>query len=158
MPGMGCRLLIVEDQELVAMTLTRVVRRLNFDLVGSAPTAERAIELARDCRPHVLLMDFHLKGVRDGAETARAILHETQARIVFLTGSCEPEQIASMRAVGPDAIVFKPFRRTELAEALALAARASLAHRGLAAPSLDCALPGLARATATGGVRQLTET
>lgn len=125
MPGTGCRLLIVEDQELVAMTLTTVVRLLNFTLVGSAATAERALELVGECQPDVVLMDFHLKGVCDGAETARAIRRASSARIVFLTGSSDPAEIAQMRDVKPDAIVFKPFRRTELAEALTLAARSA---------------------------------
>jgi DNA-binding NarL/FixJ family response regulator len=152
--------LIVEDQELVAMTLTTVVRRLNFELVGSAPTAERAIELARDCQPDVVLMDFHLKGVRDGAETAGAILHETRTRIVFLTGSSDPADVARMRAVGPDAIVFKPFRRTELADALAQAARAAAVGRDSPAgrlPGLAIPAPRHTRLLPLGLERQSTE-
>lgn len=123
MPGTGCRLLIVEDQELVAMTLTTVVRMLNFTLVGSAPTAQRALQLMHECHPDVVLLDFHLKGQWDGAEAARAIRDASAARIVFLTGSSDPTEVIRMRDVKPDAIVFKPFRRTELAEALTLAAR-----------------------------------
>ena len=119
-------MLIVEDQELVAMTLTTVVRLLNFTLVGSAATAERALELVGDCQPDVVLLDFHLKGVCVGAETARASRRgASSARIVFLTGRSDPAEIAQMRDVKPDAIVFKPFRRTELAEALTLAARSA---------------------------------
>lgn len=123
MPGTGCRLLIVEDQELMAMTLTTVVRMLNFTLVGSAPTAQRALQLMHECHPDVVLLDFHLKGQWDGAEAARAIRDASAARIVFLTGSSDPAEVKRMQDVKPDAIVFKPFRRTELAEALTLAAK-----------------------------------
>lgn len=124
MPGTGKRLLIVEDQELMAMTIASVVQRLNYHLVGSAATAERAIALAQECHPDVVLMDLTLKGPRDGVDTARAIKLCCQARIVFLTGASDYESIARMQSVRPSAIVLKPFRRTELANRLAEAARA----------------------------------
>jgi DNA-binding NarL/FixJ family response regulator len=123
MPGTGLRLLIVEDQELMAMTIAAAVRRLNYDLVGSAATAARALELAESCRPDVVLMDLHLKGITDGVATAREIVARTGARIVFLTGSATGTDVARMQAMRPAGIIFKPFRRTELASKLAAAAQ-----------------------------------
>jgi DNA-binding NarL/FixJ family response regulator len=121
MPGTGKRLLIVEDQELMAMTVASVVRRLNYDLVGSAATYERAIELARLCQPDIVLMDVNLKGAKDGIETAHALRDCSRARVVFLTGANDEESISRMRAARPSGIVLKPFRRTELASKLAAA-------------------------------------
>ena len=126
MSGTGKRLLLVEDQELVAMTLASVLRRLNYNLVGSAATAERALELAATCQPDVVLMDLNLKGVRDGVDTARAIKACSSARIVFLTGSTDPEARTRMESVSPSGIVMKPFRRTELASKLEIAARSPI--------------------------------
>jgi DNA-binding NarL/FixJ family response regulator len=123
MPGTGKRLLIVEDQELVAMTIASIVRRLNYDLVGSAATAERALELADEYMPDVVLMDLGLKGGRDGVETARAIKARIPVQIVFLTGAGDIDSVARMRSVQPSGIVLKPFRRTELTSKLAEAAR-----------------------------------
>jgi DNA-binding NarL/FixJ family response regulator len=123
MPGIGKRLMIVEDQELVAMTIASIVRRLNYELIGSAATADRALELAEQHRPDVVLMDLCLKGGRDGVETARAIQARCPpARIVFLTGSGDVESIARMRSVNPAGIVLKPFRRIELTRQLEAAA------------------------------------
>ena len=122
MPGTGKRLLIVEDQELVAMTIASIVRRLNYDLVGSAATAERALELVDQHQPHVVVMDLRLKGGRDGVETARAIQARGPARVVFLTGSGDVESIARMRSVEPAGIVLKPFLRVDLQRQLAAAA------------------------------------
>jgi len=124
MPGTGKRLLIVEDQDVMAMTIAAVVRRLNYDLVGSAATSERAIELAMTCQPDVVLMDLGLKGSRDGVETARAIMAQSSARIVFLTGSADSDAIERMQSIDPAGIVLKPFRRTELASKLLAAANA----------------------------------
>ena len=123
MPGTSKRLLIVEDQELVAMTIASIVRRLNYELVGSAATAERALELVDAYQPDVVLMDLQLRGGRDGVETARAIQARSPARIVFLTGSGDVESIARMRSVSPAGIVLKPFRRIELTRHLVAAAR-----------------------------------
>ena len=121
-PGTGKRLLIVEDQELGAMTIASIVRRLNYDLVGSAATAERALELVAEHQPDVIVMDLHLKGGRDGVETARAIQARSMARIVFLTAAGDVESIARMRSVNPAGIVLKPFLRVDLQRQLAAAA------------------------------------
>lgn len=136
MPGTGKRLLIVEDQELMAMTVASAVRRLNYDVVGSAATAERALELARQCQPDIVLMDVNIKGVMDGIETARAMRECTDAQIVFLTGACDAVSIARMEAAEPAGIVLKPFRRAELAIKLALAGqiRPAWRHAEVSAP------------------------
>ena len=101
MPGTGKKLLIVEDRELVAMTIASIVRRLNYDLIGSAATAERALVLVDEAQPDVVVMDLRLKGGRDGVETARAIQARSAARIVFLTAANDLESVARMRSVGP---------------------------------------------------------
>lgn len=123
MPGIGTRLLLVEDQDLMAMTIASVLARLNYNLVGSAATAERAVELARQLQPDVILMDFNLKGAGDGVDTARAIRGCCDARIIFLTGADDPESVQRMHSVNPSAILHKPFRRMELASRLAEAAK-----------------------------------
>jgi DNA-binding NarL/FixJ family response regulator len=99
------------------------VRRLNYELVGSAATAERAVELVELYQPDVVLMDLQLRGGRDGVETARAIQARCAARIVFLTACGDVESIARMRSVGPAGIVLKPFRRIELTRYLTAASR-----------------------------------
>jgi DNA-binding NarL/FixJ family response regulator len=106
-----------------------VVRRLHYEVVGSAATAERALELARQCQPDIVLMDVNIKGLMDGIETACALRDYTDAQIVFLTGACDPESIARMEAAHPAGIVLKPFRRTELASKLARAGQIRPAWR-----------------------------
>ena len=122
MPGTGKKLLIVEDQELVAMTIASIVRRLNYDLIGSAATAERALALVDEAQPDVVVMDLTLKGGRDGVETARAIQARSAARIVFLTAADDVDSVARMRSVHPVGIVLKPFRRVDLTRQLTVAA------------------------------------
>ena len=121
MPGTGRKLLIVEDQELVAMTVASIGLRLNYDLIGSAASAERALALVEEHQPDVVVMDLRLKGGRDGVETARAIQARSSARIVFLTGAGDVESVARMRSVSPVGIVLKPFRRVDLTRQLTAA-------------------------------------
>lgn len=111
------------------MTVASVVRLLNYDVVGSAATAERALELARQCQPDIVLMDVNIKGVMDGIDTACAMRDCTDAQIVFLTGACDPASMARMEAALPAGIVLKPFRRAELAHKLARAGQIRPAWR-----------------------------
>lgn len=105
------------------MTVASVVRRLNYEVVGSAATAERALELVQQCQPDIVLMDVNIKGVLDGIDTAGAMRACSDAQIVFLTGACDPVSMARMEAAEPAGIVLKPFRRTELASKLACASQ-----------------------------------
>ncbi len=123
MPGKGLRLLIVEDQELMAMTIASVALRLNYELVGSASTAERALELVESSQPDVVLMDAQLKGAVDIVAIARVIKASARSQIVFLTGAADSESIGRMHAIKPAGIVLKPLRGTDLASKLTTAAR-----------------------------------
>lgn len=125
------------------MTIASIVLRLNYELVGSAATAERALVLAEEYRPEVVVMDLSLRGGRDGVETARAILARHPAQIVFLTASGDVESVARMRSVGPCGILLKPFRRTELTRHLTIAAEAAR-RMALAEPARPAweAMPG----------------
>ncbi len=131
------RLLIVEDQELMAMTIATAVRRLHCEIVGSAATSERALELAVSCHPDVVMMDLHLKGALDGVETAREIVALTNAKIVFVTGTNNPADHVRMASVRPVGILLKPFRRTDLASVLKAAAQ----HARLDAASVSHVSP-----------------
>ncbi len=111
------------------MTVASVVRRLDYDVVGSAATAERALELARQYQPDIVLMDVNIKGVTDGIDTATAMRTCSNVQVVFLTGACDPVSIARMEAAAPAGIVLKPFRRAELAAKLARAVRTRPAWR-----------------------------
>ena len=89
---------IVDDSELVATSLQRVLRgESDIDIVGTAGNAFDALELARDHALDVVVMDFQL-GSDDGIETsARLMEHRPEARVVILTGGM-PDRGMLMRA------------------------------------------------------------
>ncbi|MFT7469697.1 MAG: CheY-like chemotaxis protein, partial [Candidatus Pseudothioglobus sp.] len=78
------RILIIEDEALVARELKGRLTRMGCEVVGIAYGRE-AIAMARDTQPDLLLTDIHLKGGEDGIDMAIAIQSERDVPVVFLT-------------------------------------------------------------------------
>ena len=109
-------ILIVEDEAIVAEYLTHVVRRLGYELVGTAATAEEAIDLASQFCPQLVLMDVLLNGKPDGIKAASAIQELCDhCPVIFLPGSDQTAAIDAADLPGPYSVIFKPFRASELA-------------------------------------------
>ena len=70
------RVLVVEDEPIVALELKSYLARLGFEVVGHETSGERALVAARTTRPDVVLMDIRLDGPMDGIEAARRLRDE----------------------------------------------------------------------------------
>jgi two-component system, response regulator PdtaR len=114
------RVLVVEDQVLIALSLIADLCALGCSVVGRAASGERAIEAARQTMPDIVVMDVHLAGVIDGVEAAARIQQETGTRIVFVTGHADGPDRKRMEALRPLAILGKPYDPEELARAVEL--------------------------------------
>ena len=86
---MSLRILIVEDEQIVAADLESKLTRIGHRVVGTAGTGEDAIALAEQIRPELVLMDVRLKGSMDGTEAARQVQRLTGAPIIFITAFAE---------------------------------------------------------------------
>jgi DNA-binding NarL/FixJ family response regulator len=103
------RILIVEDEALVAMDLQDDLEEEGYEVLGICPTAASAVERAIQTRPDVVLMDVRLRGEGDGVDAASAIEREIpEVRIIFVTGSREPATTARIEKDHPAAILYKP--------------------------------------------------
>jgi len=69
----AARILVVEDERIVAMSLRKQLSKLGYEIVGHAPSGTEAIQKAGELRPDVVLMDIHLEGAMDGVAAARQI-------------------------------------------------------------------------------------
>jgi DNA-binding NarL/FixJ family response regulator len=102
------RVVIADDQRLFAEALEAILStdgRIN--VVGRAGTGEAAVDLARDERPDVVLMDIAMP-VMDGIEATEAIRDQVpDTRVIVLTGSDAPHDISRARAAGASAYVTK---------------------------------------------------
>ena len=111
--------LIVEDESIVAEQLADAVRSQGFDVVGVSSSGRAAIEIAKERRPDVILMDVRIEGDLNGIETAIIIQghFEENIPIVFLT-AMPGSKYPVLAAVEPYIYVNKPIRDEDLIEAL----------------------------------------
>lgn len=108
------RLLIVEDERIIALDLRQRLQHLDYEVCGMAARGEDAIRLARDLRPDIVLMDIHLEGAIDGIEAAQAIRSERSVPVVFLTAYAEEETLNRAKDSLPYGYLVKPCDPREL--------------------------------------------
>src|SRR3954452_7016669 len=87
------RILIVEDEILIAMDLQDRLENLGYEVPGRADTAEMALSLATTCAPDLILMDIRLRGGSDGIEAASAVREKLDIPVIFLTSHSDPETL-----------------------------------------------------------------
>lgn len=104
----GC-VLIVEDEFLIADLWAEMVAELGMRVCGMAATADRAVALAVEHRPSLVLMDVRLgEATRDGVDAAVDIHSAVGCPVIFITGSKEPATVARVQQDHPAALLFKP--------------------------------------------------
>ncbi len=115
------RLLLVEDEALIALELERRLARMGFDVVGVADNSQDAMTLFLDAEPDLVLMDICILGPVDGVETARAISRISDVPVVFLTAYADDETLRRTADVSPYGYVIKPFDERTLSATLTVA-------------------------------------
>lgn len=108
------RVLITEDEALVAMDLERRLRKMKFDVVGITSTGEDAIRLVQELQPDLVLMDIRLGGLMDGIEASRTIQERGDVAIVYLSANSDEITLQRAKATHPSSYLLKPFREREL--------------------------------------------
>ena len=111
-----CRVLIVEDEALVAMSLSFMVEDLEHEVCGVASSGPQAIEQAGQSRPTVALVDVGLKGGMDGIQTAGA-LNGLGVPSIILSGDASDEALRRAAQAGVLDYVLKPYSIDRLREA-----------------------------------------
>ena len=83
------KILIVEDEIIVAMSMRRSLQSGGYDVCGLSVTGEEALQDTAAHRPDVVLMDIHLPGGMDGIEAAQTIRERFATPIIFMSGHSE---------------------------------------------------------------------
>jgi two-component system, cell cycle sensor histidine kinase and response regulator CckA len=115
------RILVVEDERIVARDLEVHLTRLGYTVVGLAGTGEEAIALAADRAPDVVLMDIRLAGAMDGIGAADLIRERVDVPVVYLTAYADDETLQRARVTEPFGYVLKPFEERELHSVIQMA-------------------------------------
>jgi response regulator NasT len=119
-PGVGLRVLVVEDEALIRLDLTEMLTEEGYVVAGEAADGEQAVELARSLAPDLVIMDVKMPKV-DGIAAAASIVDERIAPVVMLTAFSQRDLIEQARDAGAMAYLVKPFARHELVPAIELA-------------------------------------
>lgn len=117
----GARILIVEDEALVAKDLSAALGDMGYRVIGTVGTGEEAVFVATGERPDLVLMDIVLRGPMDGIEAAGEINRLTRIPVVFLTGYSEREIIGRAKITEPYGYLLKPFNMQEVAATIEMA-------------------------------------
>ena len=109
------RVLIVEDEAIIALDLSELMREFGVEVVGVAGAEDEAVMLAIELRPDVILMDIRLRNFPfdnwDGVKAAARIQHHYSPKIVYVTALVNPETAAR---IWSSIVVTKPFTRESL--------------------------------------------
>jgi response regulator NasT len=114
------RAVVAEDEALIRMDVVETLREAGFDVVGEAGDGERAVELATELKPDVVVMDVKMP-VLDGISAAERIAKAHLAPVVLLTAFSQTELVERARDAGAMAYVVKPFSPADLLPAVEIA-------------------------------------
>ena len=115
------RILIVEDQRLIAADLENTLKRLGYVVVGNVSSGEDAISTSDQVRPELVLMDVRLRGEMDGIHAAEIIRDRFDVPVVFLTAYADEETIRRATKTTPYGYLVKPFNERELRATIEIA-------------------------------------
>lgn len=115
------RILVVEDQAIVAQDIARRLRKLGHEVVDVVSTGEAAVQRALELRPDILLMDIKLGAATDGIDVVKHIRQRLDLPVIYLTGYADEATVARARETGPLGYLVKPFSERELQATLEMA-------------------------------------
>ena len=108
------RVLLVEDEGVVALDIEQRLSQLGYVVVGIADTGLGALELARTQQPDLVLMDIRIRGDLDGIDLARELAARHELPVVFLTGNADEATLRRAIEAEPYGYVLKPFELRSL--------------------------------------------
>jgi two-component system, response regulator PdtaR len=116
----GRRVVIAEDETLIRMDLAEMLGEEGYDVVGQAGDGARAVELAEELRPDLVIVDVKMP-VLDGIAAAERIAGQRIAPVVILTAFSQRELVERARDAGAMAYLVKPFTQSDLVPAIEMA-------------------------------------
>jgi PAS domain S-box-containing protein len=111
---MPARILIVEDNVLLAKDLVASLKNLGYEIAGTTFLAAEAVQIAEESKPDLILMDIKLTGTMDGIEAADEIRSGYDIPIVYLTGYTEKDVLERAKLTEPYGYLGKPVNLLEL--------------------------------------------
>ncbi|HEX6876151.1 MAG TPA: response regulator [Nocardioidaceae bacterium] len=114
------RVVIAEDETLIRLDLAEMLAEEGYDVVGEAGDGQRAVELAEELRPDLVVLDVKMPKL-DGISAAQRIAEQRIAPVVILTAFSQRDLVERARDAGAMAYLVKPFGKSDLVPAIEMA-------------------------------------
>jgi DNA-binding NarL/FixJ family response regulator len=115
------RLIIADDEVIISTQLEEFLVTKGFDIAGIATSGVQAVEMAREFKPDLMLMDIVMPGELDGIAAAAKINRELKIPVIFLTAYADEEMIQRAKPIGPFGYVLKPIQEQQILAAIEIA-------------------------------------
>jgi len=130
------RILIVEDEMIIAANLSLQLTNLGYEVCGIIPRGEEALLHIRENPPDIILMDIQLKGEIDGIEVIRSMQREVNIPVIYLTANADDAHFSRAKETHPYAFISKPFKKLDLQRAIELTISQSESSNQLEKPQV----------------------
>lgn len=108
---------VVDDEAIIRMSMRAILTDVGYEVVGEASDGQEAVDLAREIRPDIVIMDIRMPGM-DGVTAARILTEEQVAPVLLVTGYSQEELAEQARKAGVAGYVAKPFSESDLVAAV----------------------------------------
>ena len=115
------KILIVEDERIIAEDIRKCVLNCNYDVIGIVPTGEDVLLIIKEQKPDLILMDIMLEGKLDGIETAEKIISKYDIPVIYITANADDTMLKRAKKTNPYGYLLKPFEEIDLNAALEIA-------------------------------------
>ena len=114
------RVIIADDESIIRMDLREMLTNLGYLVIGEVGDGRSAVNLARELRPDVVIMDIKMPDM-DGIEAAKVLTEERVSPVLLLTAYSQQELIERAKDAGVVGYLVKPFRESDLSPAIEVA-------------------------------------
>ncbi len=118
---MAIKVLIVEDEVLVAEEIAADMEDYGFEITEIAISSEECLSAIENDVPNIILMDINIKGNKDGIDTAKLIHQTSNIPIIYLTANSDSKTLKRALESGPKAFISKPYHKKDLYSAIEIA-------------------------------------
>ncbi|GCB50254.1 ANTAR domain-containing response regulator [Streptomyces sp. NL15-2K] len=119
-PPLTTRVVIAEDEALIRLDLKEMLEEEGYTVVGEAGDGEQAVELAREHRPDLVILDVKMPKL-DGISAAEKIAEDRIAPVLMLTAFSQRDLVERARDAGAMAYLVKPFSKSDVVPAIEMA-------------------------------------
>jgi response regulator NasT len=114
------RVVLAEDEAIIRLDVKEILEEEGYEVVGETGRGDQAIDLARELRPDLTILDIKMPGL-DGLTAAKTIASERLSATLILTAFSQHDLVEQAREAGALAYLVKPFQKSDLIPAIEMA-------------------------------------